>query len=388
MNGPIPVDVTGSVTMTPAPPAASSASIAQSAISRLRLTGSGGERQPSMRPQRSTSVSSITPTSAPLAATASIVAATCALSSGLGRCAGKLPSGARLIDTLTSAPSGASTSDAKKPPAPEPGLTQIFIPASGVASSLPAAARTAPFSFSTYGTMKPSAPPTALGSSGGRASPSCTASAITSFTSFLFSPRPSERAKNLRPFHSAGRCDAVTITEPAMSLDGASSDSSITGVVPAPTLHAPAPRQKASEISGDDSRGSAPTATRSDEPSHCRNATPIQYAESGRNAFGAPASTIPRTSSFAAAASALSDASVASGATPARGNAVDAPIVRRRNNAGGFRDDNGTADRAFQVRRRVGAHHHVRAACGARAAGSRSAGARASVASIFQLRCA
>ena len=65
---------------------------------------------------------------------------------------------------------------------------------------------------STPGTAREAMDPTAASSSAHPA-----ASARTSWTSFLFRPRPSCRLKSFRPFHSGGRCDAVTMTEPHAS---------------------------------------------------------------------------------------------------------------------------------------------------------------------------
>ena len=207
--------------------------------------------------------------------------------------------------------------DAKKPPAPEPRLTQIFIPASGVASS-PAAARTAPLSFNVRHHE-------AVGAAdrlGLERRPRLAElhGELTSFTSFLFSPGRAAR-EELEAVPLGGQCDAVTITEPAMSLDGASSDSSITGVVPAPVA-SPAPRQKASRSPARQPRvGTDSDAVGRAEPSNA--ADPVRRVR--QKAFGARVDDT--TSSFAAAASALSDAASRPASTPGAGNAIDAPCA-------------------------------------------------------------
>ena len=80
---------------------------------------------------RSTSVSKMMPRSAWFSTVAARTASIAAAFSGLGMWLGKVPSGSRNWLPAVSAPSGASTCSAKKPPAPLPASTTTCRPASG-----------------------------------------------------------------------------------------------------------------------------------------------------------------------------------------------------------------------------------------------------------------
>ena len=120
----------------------------------------------------------------------------------------------------------------------------------------------------------------------------------TSLTSPLFNPLCSLAEKSFKPFHSGGKCDAVTMHAPHASESSLSKLSSMAGVVAGPASKADAPRQNASPISSDDARGSLPTKMGvCSSPSHARNPRPTKYALSGSNAFSASGDVMPRTSS-------------------------------------------------------------------------------------------
>ena len=120
----------------------------------------------------------------------------------------------------------------------------------------------------------------------------------TSLTSCLFNPLCSLAEKSLSPFHSFGRCEAVTMHAPQALESPRSKLSSMAGVVAGPASKADAPRQNASPIASLDSRGSFPTKMGvCSSPSHARNPNPTKYALSGSNAFSASGEVMPRTSS-------------------------------------------------------------------------------------------
>ena len=120
----------------------------------------------------------------------------------------------------------------------------------------------------------------------------------TSFTSFLFNPLCSLAEKSFKPFHSFGRCEAVTMHAPQALESPRNKLSSMAGVVAGPASRAEAPRQNASPISSELERGSFPTKMGvCSSPSHARNPRPTKYALSGSNAFSASADVMPRTSS-------------------------------------------------------------------------------------------
>mmetsp|Transcript_7067 Transcript_7067/g.24524 ORF Transcript_7067/g.24524 Transcript_7067/m.24524 type:complete len:325 (-) Transcript_7067:263-1237(-) len=187
------------------------------AIRRFLLTS---KPSPVTRPLRSTSVSKITPKSAPLSLTAFWMAAMAAASSGLGMWLGKFPSGSRKTEPVVSAPSCSSTCEAKNPPAPLPASTTIFMPSRGRAFP-GAAARTLATRPGAYTRFMKSMALTAPGV-GASGAPPAAASASTSAIWDLF--REPSAVNILRPLRLKGRWEAVTMMPASMgqSRPGAS----------------------------------------------------------------------------------------------------------------------------------------------------------------------
>mmetsp|Transcript_13858 Transcript_13858/g.35762 ORF Transcript_13858/g.35762 Transcript_13858/m.35762 type:complete len:309 (-) Transcript_13858:215-1141(-) len=234
-----PSEVTESVT-TVAPGESRSTMAAMAAMSRFLLKS---VPEASTTAERSTSVSKMTPRSALLATTARWMLAMASLSSGLGTWFGNMPSGSRNCEAETSAPSGASTSRAKNPPAPLPASTTIFRPSSGAAPRLHSATMRSR-SCAAYVAMKSTfdwpAPELAPAPSTGT-SPLSTFSARARIALMSSLPKPPSGVKNFMPLRSYGRWLAVSMIEPEYPNPGVIVLIKQAGVVARPRSYTSAP---------------------------------------------------------------------------------------------------------------------------------------------------
>mmetsp|Transcript_30539 Transcript_30539/g.58814 ORF Transcript_30539/g.58814 Transcript_30539/m.58814 type:complete len:272 (+) Transcript_30539:936-1751(+) len=221
----------------------------------------------STMPERSTSVSKMTPRCAPWAFTACAALFMAEASSGLGTWLGKRPSGSRNWLPVVSAPSGSSTWLAKKPPLPLPASTTILSPFRGRSKSsgsltpcLMSCRSCAAYSGmnSTWLTT----PGSSVSLSGAAA---CRAAdSRMNFMSGFFNPPAA--VKNLIPLRFHGRWEAVHIRDPEYWWPKTMVLMKHAGVVAKPMSAASTPllanpARIAATMSGPDSRGSRPTDT-------------------------------------------------------------------------------------------------------------------------------
>mmetsp|Transcript_12554 Transcript_12554/g.38920 ORF Transcript_12554/g.38920 Transcript_12554/m.38920 type:complete len:215 (-) Transcript_12554:703-1347(-) len=212
MKSASPAEVTESVTML-APGESRSTLAHRAAMRRLRLRKRPSD---STSPERSQSVSSTTPRSALAFSTAVAQLPIASASSGLGTWFGNEPSGSRNWLSETSAPSGASTSCAKKPPAPFPASTTTLMPSSGL-SPAPTPSTISARSCAAYAGMKSSCGASAYCSAAGNSPRARRPSAILRIALISSLPKPPVLVKNFMPLRLKGRWLAVSITPPSKS---------------------------------------------------------------------------------------------------------------------------------------------------------------------------